>query len=255
MENNQQKNIAMFIDCDNVSSKYIDSIFKDLSQYGKINIRKAYGDWSSKFLHGWQNVLLEYNIQPYQQFAYTNNKNASDIAIVIDVIDSIYTKNIDIVALITSDSDFTPLSIYLKESGVYVIGFGKSNASEAFKNGCDEFKDIEKIPTSESNSQHLKNTAPSATKKDPLEIIHKHLQQCAIDNKKDDGYTSASDAGKYLRQHILGFTPKTYGYKNLTNLLEDFRNLYAIEKHPIPGNKNSVNVSYKLCNSTNNSES
>ena len=101
----------------------------------------------------------------------------------------------------------------------------------------------------------MKNTSPSATKKDPLEIIHKHLQQCAIDNKKDDGYTSASDAGKYLRQHILGFTPKTYGYKNLTNLLEDFRNLYAIEKHPIPGNKNSVNVSYKLCNSTNNSES
>ena len=63
MENNQQKNIAMFIDCDNVSSKYIDSIFKDLSQYGKINIRKAYGDWSSKFLHGWQNVLLESHLQ------------------------------------------------------------------------------------------------------------------------------------------------------------------------------------------------
>ena len=131
----------------------------------------------------------------------------------------------------------------------------KSDASEAFKKGCDEFKDIEKIPTSESNSQHLKNTAPPATKKDPLEMIHKHLQQCAVDNKKDDGYTSASDAGKYLRQHIPDFNPKTYGYKNLTNLLEDFRNLYAIEKHPIPGNKNAVNVSYKLCNSTNNSES
>ena len=62
--------------------------------------------------------------------------------------------------IVSSDSDFTPLSIYLKESGVYVIGFGKSDASEAFKNGCDEFKDIEKIPTSESNSQHLKNTSP-----------------------------------------------------------------------------------------------
>lgn len=65
-------------------------------------------------------------------------------------------------------------------------------------------------------------------------MIHKHLQQCAVDNKKDDGYTSASDAGKYLRQHIPDFNPKTYGYKNLTNLLEDFRNLYAIENIQFP---------------------
>lgn len=63
MENTQPKNVAMFIDCDNVSAKYIDSIFKDLSQYGRITIRKAYGDWTNKHLHGWENVywIIIYN--------------------------------------------------------------------------------------------------------------------------------------------------------------------------------------------------
>ena len=246
---------ALLIDADNVSAKYIKPILDELSKYGKVTYKRIYGDWTKTNNASWKEELLQNSITPIQQFSYTHGKNATDSAMIIDAMDMLYTSELEGFCLVSSDSDFTPLSIYLKESGVYVIGFGKSDASEAFKNGCDEFKDIEKIPTSESNSQHLKNTSPSATKKDPLEIIHKHLQQCAVDNKKDDGYTSASDAGKYLRQHIPDFTPKTYGYKNLTNLLEDFHKLYAIKKHPMPGNRNAVNVSYKPCNSTNNPES
>lgn len=246
--------IVVLIDADNTNLANLEKLIQYISTRGRIVVKRAYGNWSEN-LKDKKSALQQSGFKTEHYFNCVPGKNATDIALAIDAVDLLHKNSYDSFVIVSSDSDFTPLSIYLKESGVYVIGFGKSNASEAFRNGCDEFKDIEKIPTSESNSQHLKNTAPSATKKDPLEIIHKHLQQCAIDNKKDDGYTSASDAGKYLRQHILGFTPKTYRYKNLTNLLEDFRNLYAIEKHPIPGNKNSVNVSYKLCNSTNNSES
>ncbi|MCP4971296.1 MAG: NYN domain-containing protein, partial [Arcobacter sp.] len=91
----EQSNIALLIDCDNVSAKFIDSIINDLSKYGIVNIRNAYGNWKDKRLQGWEDVLQNYSIKPIQQFSYKSGKNASDIAIVIDAMDLLYTKNLN----------------------------------------------------------------------------------------------------------------------------------------------------------------
>ena len=230
MENNQQKNIAMFIDCDNVSAKYIDSIFKDLSQYGKINIRKAYGDWSSKFLHGWQNVLLEYNIQPYQQFAYTNNKNASDIAIVIDVIDSIYTKNIDIVALITSDSDFTPLVSRIISDAIIVLGYGEEKTPDSLVKACSQFIYVEKFIQIEEKNQDFddnnkytydfKNTYKGHdydARKDYN--LNKFLLNAVEQVSGDNGWADLKNVGLYISQ-TSSFSPINHGFKKLGSLIK-----------------------------------
>ncbi len=230
MGNNQQKNIAMFIDCDNVSAKYIDSIFKDLSQYGKITIRKAYGDWSSRHLNGWENVLLDYSIQPYQQFAYTNNKNASDIAIVIDVMDSIYTKDIDIVALITSDSDFTPLVARILSDAKTVLGYGEEKTPDALVKACSQFIYVEKFIQLQEKGQDIDD---SSEYKYDFKISYKgndydakkdnNLKKSLLDAVEqvsgDNGWADLKDVGLYISQNS-SFSPINHGFNKLGALIK-----------------------------------
>ena len=113
---------AILIDSENVSAKYIESIFDELSRLGSITVRKIYGDWS-KNNNGWdKDCLLSYSIQPVQQFSYTAGKNSTDSAMIIDAMDLLYTSNIDGFCLVTSDSDFTRLASRLREAGKQVIG-------------------------------------------------------------------------------------------------------------------------------------
>ncbi|MEA3383862.1 MAG: NYN domain-containing protein [Campylobacterota bacterium] len=234
MDDNKQKNIAMFIDCDNVSSKYIESIFDDLSQYGKVNIRKAYGDWTSDNLNSWSKVLQDYNIQPYQQFAYTEKKNASDIAIVIDVMDSIYTKNIDFIALITSDSDFTPLVTRILSDGISVYGYGEAKTPKALVNACSQFIYVENFLGLQQSNRKIKNQ--NLEQYDQNNEFKNSYQGEKYDAKKDyklkksliqavdkvcdnSGWADLKDVGLYVGQNSP-FSPINHGFKKLGALIK-----------------------------------
>ena len=230
MENTQPKNVAMFIDCDNVSAKYIDSIFKDLSQYGRITIRKAYGDWTNKHLHGWENVLLDYNIQPYQQFAYASKKNASDIAIVIDVMDSIYTKDIDIIALVTSDSDFTPLVTRVLSDAKTVLGYGEEKTPDSLVKACSQFIYVEKfvqIQEKNKNFDHIdepKNDFKSNYEGNDYDAkkdfqLKKFLLNAIEQVSGDTGWADLKDVGLYIRQNS-SFSPINHGFNKLGALIK-----------------------------------
>ena len=116
----------------------------ELARYGVVNIRKAYGNWKNKTLQSWEDILHEFAIQPMQQFDLTKGKNATDMALVIDVMDVLYTKNIDIICLVSSDCDFTPLVTRSLADGKYVIGFGERKAPLAFVNSCSRFLYLDK---------------------------------------------------------------------------------------------------------------
>lgn len=230
MEDNKQKNIAMFIDCDNVSAKYIESIFDDLSQYGKVNIRRAYGNWKSKNLSGWENVLQDFNIQPYQQFAYTTKKNASDIAIVIDVMDSIYTKNIDAIALITSDSDFTPLVTRVLADGKTVYGYGSQDTPSALVNACSQFIYVEKFVQLKEEKQDFsepygsKNDFKNSYKGDDYDarkdyLLKRSLIDAVEQVSGNNGWANLKDVGLYISQNS-SFSPINHGFKKLGALIK-----------------------------------
>lgn len=87
----KERKIALLIDCDNVSSKAIDGVINELAKYGVVNIRKAYGNWKSPQLQGWEEKLHPFAIIPVQQFAYTTGKNATDAAMIIDAMDLLYS--------------------------------------------------------------------------------------------------------------------------------------------------------------------
>ena len=134
-----KKQFAVLIDSDNISAKYASSIFNEIENYGYASFRRIYGNWSSR-ANGWkEEILLENSITPVQQFAYTSGKNATDMAMVIDAMDILYSGKVDGFCLVTSDSDFTRLAMRLREENMYVIGMGESKTPMALTKACNRF--------------------------------------------------------------------------------------------------------------------
>src|SRR3546814_7537672 len=78
-------------------------------------------------------------------FAYSTGKNASDMAMVIDAMDLLYARNLDGFAIVSSDADFTPLVMRLRNDGVAVYGFGEEKTPEPFVKACSVFLYLEKL--------------------------------------------------------------------------------------------------------------
>ncbi|MDN5505006.1 MAG: NYN domain-containing protein [Comamonas sp.] len=139
MPNDVQPRIALLIDADNAPAEMIDEILTELSTFGLINIRRAYGNWTKSGLHGWQSKLLEYAVRPMQQFDYSKGKNATDMAMTVDAMELLYTEKPDAFGIVSSDADFTPLVMHLRAKGAAVYGFGAEQTPKAFVNACSRF--------------------------------------------------------------------------------------------------------------------
>jgi uncharacterized protein (TIGR00288 family) len=135
--------LAVLIDTDNTSPKLIKEMFEELASYGTITVKRAYGDWTTPHLNGWRSILLGNAISPQQQFAYTYGKNATDSALIIDAMDLLYSGNVEGFAIVSSDSDFTPLATRLRESGMRVIGVGRRTTPKPFVEACERFVFLE----------------------------------------------------------------------------------------------------------------
>ncbi|TRX52742.1 NYN domain-containing protein [Thalassomonas sp. M1454] len=154
--------VALFIDADNASAKQIKQTLTTLSAYGSITMIKAFGNWKKPHLKSWAKFLKQYKIQPVQQFDVTKQKNATDIALTIDVIDTLHNDNIDVFAIMSSDADFTPVVERLRSAGKVVIGIGERHANQGFMDACSEFvvvgREAVKVAAPKKLPTHLKNT-------------------------------------------------------------------------------------------------
>ena len=139
MPTDVQPRIALLIDADNAPSEMIDEILTELSTFGVINTRRAYGNWTKPGLHGWQSKLLENAVRPMQQFDYSKGKNATDMAMTVDAMELLYTEKPDAFGIVSSDADFTPLVMHLRAKGAAVYGFGAEQTPKAFVNACSRF--------------------------------------------------------------------------------------------------------------------
>ncbi|SFC94656.1 NYN domain-containing protein [Massilia yuzhufengensis] len=210
--------IALLIDCDNVSSSAVEGVLAELAKHGTVNVRHAHGDWKSTYLNGWVEKLHANAIRPLQQFAYTSGKNATDAAMIIDAMDLLYSKNVDGFALMTSDSDFTPLVMRILESGLPVFGFGERKTPSAFVHACSQFIYIENLVPAPEVDQSL----PAAPAGDSSLIEDHALMQLlrnAVDQVSEiDGWSHLSKVGKYI-SNTSSFSPINYGYKKLGEVL------------------------------------
>ena len=173
-----EQQYAVLVDAENVSPKYINIIFDEASNYGVTTYRRIYGDWTSTRNNGWKEILLDNSITPIQQYSYTDGKNSSDSAMIIDAMDILYGESVDGFIIVSSDSDFTRLASRLRESGMNVIGMGESKTPNAFISACNSFKylDIlfqsfeneeeeEEVTTTTINNNTNFNISPKETRK------------------------------------------------------------------------------------------
>ncbi len=99
--------LAILIDADNISPKYVKVILDEAANFGVAACKRIYGDWSDVRLKSWKDALLNNSIIPIQQYSYTTGKNATDSAMIIDAMDLLYSGNLDGFCIVSSDSDFT----------------------------------------------------------------------------------------------------------------------------------------------------
>ncbi|NPU90764.1 MAG: NYN domain-containing protein [Gammaproteobacteria bacterium] len=212
--------IALLIDCDNVSHNAIEGVLEELAKNGMVNVRHAHGDWKNPSLSGWVDRLHPHAIRPMQQFAYTKGKNATDAAMIIDAMDLLYSKNVDAFALMTSDSDFTPLVMRILESGLPVYGFGEQKTPKPFVDACSTFIYTENlVPEKESKAESKK----TSVKKSKAELRKDHalvklLRTAVEQTAEDDGWADMSRIGHYISNNS-SFSPVNYGYKRLSDLI------------------------------------
>ena len=223
--NKKEEHIALFIDCDNISHRSIEGIINELSKYGVVNIRHAYGNWSKDNLKNWEEKLLEFAIKPIQQFDYSKNKNATDILMTIDAIDLLHTKNIDAFAFATSDSDFTPVVMRVQAEGIKVYGFGEKKTPKPFMAACSQFIFTEKLMSNNTHSIESEDLMQAPVRKSGKEMRGDtwlvNVLRTGVEQTMDEhGWANLADIGQYIN-NSTSFSPINYGYKKLSNLIDE----------------------------------
>ena len=240
------RRIALLIDADNVSHTKIAAMLAELSKYGTANIRRAYGDWGSSGLKGWKTRLHEFAIRPIQQFSYSTGKNATDIALVIDAMELLYTQKLDAFCIASSDADFTPLIMQLKANGHEVYGFGERKTPAPFVNACTTFLFLDSLDgTVSATPTDGEAVAPKAKRKDRVKSAAKAdapvaqappaatparklaqdetlvtiLRGAVEASARDDGWAAMSAAGSAAKRQAP-IDPRNYGVKNFPGLFE-----------------------------------
>lgn len=257
--------IALLIDADNASVSTLDHVLGEIADLGMANVRRAYGDWGSQSLKGWREALLANAIQPVQQIAYTAKGNASDMAMVIEAMDLLHDGDFDAFALMSSDSDFTPLVMRLRAANMLVYGFGKSQTPNAFKRACSVFfyVDVQDEPavTAESKivaptgndavavasaslqpansqvvapvvSRPVAKPAQAPVRRSGAELRANAALVALLRNATEatdrDGWSHLGAVGHYLVNRN-SFTSKNYGYASLKGLITA-TGLYELHK-------------------------
>lgn len=237
----EEHKIAVLIDAENVSNKYVKLIMDEVSNYGIATYKRVYGDYSNSSVSAWMKNLQEYALTPALQCNYTSGKSASDTALIIDAMDILYSGNVSCFCLVSSDSDFTKLAMRLKEAGMMVIGMGEEKTPKAFVAACETFKFLDLLYRKDEEVEKAAAAARSGAKK---ESTHSQKAQAAEDNSipkledierevhsiirthaEEDGWINISELGINLGKRLPGFDPRNYQCSKLSTLLKKLKNI------------------------------
>jgi len=246
LNNESEKKIAVLIDAENISEKYIKYLLDELASYGTPTYKRIYGDWTKPELAKWKSSLLDYSIQPIQQYNYTTGKNASDSAMIIDAMDILYSGKVNGFCLVSSDSDFTKLAARLREAGMLVIGMGEKKTPQPFIRACERFLYLEVLlPASvspkepqkkqpgkacEKADEKIELKVPSTDKRKIITIIRNIIDD--IDG--DDGWASLADVGNILSKREPDFDARNFGFRKFSDFVLCIKNI-EVNKVKIEG--------------------
>src|ERR1700712_1757417 len=218
----RDRNIALLIDADNASPDSLDPVLTVLAELGTVNIRRAYGNWQKPGLKGWANIVHLHAIEPQQQFDLTKGKSATDMKMIIDPMVLLYGGHVHGFGIMSSDSDFMPLAMRIRQDGLPVYGFGAAKTPKSFQNACTRFIDVGQLVKADAGEP-----APSAapgTSPAVDETVIKLLGDAIKASKRDErGFASMSEIGRRAGNRS-SFDARNYGYSQLSELIEAIPN-------------------------------
>jgi uncharacterized LabA/DUF88 family protein len=234
-----QAKLAVLIDADNTQPAIIDGLLDEVAKYGVASVKRIYGDWTSTKLRSWKERLLEYAIQPIQQFSYTTGKNATDSAMIIDAMDLLYSEKLDGFCIVSSDSDFTRLAARLRESGRIVYGFGEKKTPRAFVSVCDKFiyteilRDIQDENSEEVGEGEVRPASRYHREFKVDRKLLKLLRDAVDDIAEESGWAYLGGVGQKINNRSVDFDPRNYGFKKLGDMIRAIPQ-FETEERPQP---------------------
>lgn len=208
----RSSNVALLIDADNASPKSIDPVLTVLAELGTVNIRRVYGNWSKAALKGWSDLSHHYAIEPHQQFDISKGKNATDMKMTIDAMDLLFSGRVTGFGIMSSDSDFMPLAMRIRQDGIPVYGFGTNKTPVSFKQACTRFIDIGAI-------EPKTPSAPAETVQVDREVIDLLVDAFQASKRDERGFASLGEVGQRAGNRS-SFDARNYGFSRLSELIE-----------------------------------
>ncbi|MEO6894628.1 MAG: NYN domain-containing protein [Ginsengibacter sp.] len=223
--------IALLVDGDNAQSKMMDLVLEEASKYGKVTIRRVYGDWTTQHMNHWKSQLNEMAFNPIQKFSYTTGKNSTDSALIIDAMDILHADLVDGFCIVSSDSDYTGLAKRIREAGIFVMGIGEEKTPSAFVKSCEIFTYVENLePKAEPAETPEKKEKAKKQKAKTTDNVNRKLINKAYDmstNESNEIYISTM--GINLRKLDPSFDVRTYGCKTLTQLFSKLPGFVVVD--------------------------
>ncbi|SLJ88072.1 MULTISPECIES: NYN domain-containing protein [Novosphingobium] len=221
----QNRNIALLIDADNASPATLDAALTILGDLGTVNVRRVYGNWSKTALKGWSQLVHRHALEPQQQFDLTKGKNATDMKMTIDAMDLLYGGHVDGFGIMSSDSDFMPLAIRIRQNGTPVYGFGSARTPEAFREACTRFIDLDAMVEDDQRAEQGETAAKPEVDKELVKLLGDAWRASKRD---DDGFASLSEVGQRVANRS-SFDARSYGFSRLSELVQSLPN-FTTEK-------------------------
>jgi uncharacterized protein (TIGR00288 family) len=241
--------IAVFVDYENLAlgirdmkagTFQVDLVLKRLLEKGRIVFKRAYCDWNRyrdivRDLH--RNGIEMVDIPQSKM----SGKNSADIHMVVDALDLCHSKDhIDTFALLSGDSDFSPLAAKLKQNNKRVIGCGvKMSTSDLLISSCDEFIYYDDL----IRSQAKKAPKPARTKKgeDKRDEAVDRIKEIVASVEQDYDPLWGSIVKQTIKRVYPGFNETYYGFRTFSELLE-----YAATKGAITLEYDEERGNYKI---------
>jgi len=224
------RRVAILIDGDNAQASLIEQILVEAGKFGNATIRRVYGDWTTPNMNSWKDILNIHAFQPIQQFRYSVGKNATDSAMIIDAMDILHSDQVEGFCLVSSDSDYTRLATRIRESGLLVVGIGRKNTPRAFVSACNVFIYTENLKRKSQNNGttgRRKTNHLSEQERELAELVSQAIDMVGPD---DDGWTRLSEVGTALRRIDPGFDPRSYGHRQLSQLIKGHGKEFEMRK-------------------------
>lgn len=211
------RNIALLIDADNASPASLDSALTVLAELGTVNIRRAYGNWSKTALKGWAEMIHRYAIEPQQQFDVTKGKSATDMRMTIDAMDLLFGGKVDGFGIMSSDSDFMPIAMRIRQEGIPVYGFGTAKTPQSFRQACSRFIDVGALEQTGTPAQLREAAAPASAAADE-ELVDLFGAAWKASKRDERGFARLSEVGERAGNRS-SFDTRNYGVSRLSDLI------------------------------------